>query len=355
MYFMKHMPLLFIFSLFLFVGCQESTKKSSSNSNAYCSPGTVYQPGSACYCQYYPTASGCYGSTSGTTTSGTTTGSSTCTTDYYTNPSCPGYCQIYPTASTCSGTTTGGTTGGTTTNPYPNYFVQALSKNWAILYPYVPSISCSAATAPTGISYTPYETRKGTVTLTGGVSYDLPTTTAFFDTTTSLLQTVGGARNFFWGDSTLKVRFISNVQPSSANTSSVCPGRRTGLSSIRGYGKLRFDLYLVGRNSSNVESTVYLGNKTVSVNSCTPAIDLSSYAEIYTNGIYLRIKNVQSNQNWSPGSYYYGDTRESDAYNNYGFIYPQNSYVGETWGPVRTAECWSLDIEVAGDGTKTFN
>lgn len=380
MYFMKHMPLLFIFFLFLFVGCQESTKKSSSTGNGYstCSPGTVYSPGSYCYCQYYPTASGCYGTTTGTTGGGTT-GVTSCTTDYYTNPSCPGYtyCQMYPTQAVCSGTTTGTTTGGSTVcqgytgvgnNPcpyYPSsydpknwyYYSTYIDQNWGILYPYVPSISCSDATTPSGASYTPYETRKGTITLRGGKNYDPASGQAFFSTTSELLQSVGGARNFFWGDSTLKVRFKSNLQPNSRKTTDVCPERSGSMSTVHGYGKLRFDLYLVGRrpNPSNpsqfIESTMSLGTQTVSVNTCTPAIDLSSYAEVYTGGIYLQIKNVNSNQSWLPGN---DQANAPYYYDVFGYISPNNPYVNNTWTTVRTAECWSLDIEVAADGTKTF-
>lgn len=351
---MKHISLLFIFSLMiLVVGCQESSskKKSSSSSN---------------YCYQYPYAPECTGSTTGyttgSTTSGTTggtTGTPSCTSaqDYWNTPGCPGFCYYNASHSSCNGGgTTGGTTGGSGTNPFPRYNSMYADKNWEVLYPYVPSLSCSSSYAPSGISYTPYETRQGTITLKGQVNYDPASGQAFFDTTSELLQTVNSARNFFWGDSTLKIRFKSNVQPKSANTSAVCPGRATGMSSIKGYGRIRFDLYLVGRRADNSTSTVSLGKKTVNVNSCTPAIDLSNYAAQFPNGIYLKVQNVEGNQNWLPGGANYWDSyQQAQIYDTYGYVYPQNPYVGETWKAIRNAECWSLDIEVAADGTKTFN
>ena len=326
---MKHMPLLFIFTMFILaVGCQESTKSSNSSNNG---------SNNSYYCIQYPSAPECTGSTTGTT--GGTTGTY--------------YCDLYPTSSVCTGSGTTGTTGSTTggtSNPYPFYYSGYVDKNWGILYPYVPSVSCATATTPSGISYTPYETRKGTITLKGQVDYDPSSGQAYFDTTSSLLQSVTKAREFFWGDSTLKVRFKSNIQPSSANTSTVCPGRVTGQSSIKGYGKIKFDLYLVGRKANGSETTISLGTKEVGVNTCTSAIDLSSYAAEYPNGIYLKVKNVYGNQNWLPGTY-----QESWYYDSYGYVSPQNPYVASAWKLIRNAECWSLDIEVAADGTKTFN
>ena len=323
--------------MFFLAGCQESSKKSSSSQNPY-----------SCSYNYY--APGCPGYNPGLTNGGSV-GGTTCTGTNYNIQGCPGFCQINPTHSSCSTNTTGGSTGGSTVNRYPFYYSGYVDKNWAVLYPFIPNISCTDAFDPPGVSYTPYPTRKGTITLKGQVNYDPDSGQPFFETTSSLLQTVSGARNFFWGDSTLKVRFKANVQPKSANTTAVCPGRVTGMSSIKGYGKLKFDLSLVGRKENGTVSLpISLGQKTISVNSCTPAIDLSPYASQYPNGIYLKIANVQGNQNWSPGT-----NSEQQTYDTYGYIYPQNPHVGETWEYIRNAECWTLDIEVAADGTKTFN
>lgn len=314
---MKRLPILSIFSVasLLLVGCtQESTKinSSSSDQNTYCIGSNYYNYG----CPGYGTSNG--GTTSGSTTGGTT------------------------------GSTTGGTTGGSNYNPYPNYGSTYVDKNWSVHYPYVPNINCSEATTPSNINYTPYETRKGTITLKGQVNYDPASGQSYFDTTSTSLQSVDAAKNFFWGDSTLKVRFKANLQPESANTSTVCPGRATGMSSLKGYGRIRFDLYLVGTRGDGTTNTVSLGQKTIDINKCTSAINLASYAEEYPNGMYLKVSNVQGNQNWSPG------IGQEKYYDYYGYIYPQNPYVESTWKAIRNAECWSLDIEVAADGTKTF-
>ncbi|WPU64409.1 hypothetical protein [Peredibacter starrii] len=345
---MKHMPLFFVFALMLIaVGCQETTKTKTvtqdpqcawygtcggtTGSAQYCT-GTYYwtQPNCAGYqyCQSYPSYPACV--TSGTT-SGTTSGSTT--------------------GSTTSGTT-GSTTGGTTTypNPYRFYYSGYVDKNWMVNYPYVPSISCTAASAPSGISYTPYDTRKGSITLRGQVNYDPASGQEFFDTTSELLRTKEGSKNFFWGDSILKVRFIANVQPESRNTTTVCPGRVSGKSTMKGYGRIKFDLTLVGTTINGTTQTVSLGTKIIDVNKCTPALDLSSYAAQYPGGIYFKISNVWGNQEWAPGTY-----NEAAIYDTYGFIYPQNPNVSGTWKQVRTSDCWSLDIEVASNGTKTFN
>src|SRR5690606_17232213 len=106
-------------------------------------------------------------------------------------------------------------------NPYPNYGSDYANKywysqysidekNWLVHYPFIPSISCSDTKSPANISYTPYETRKGTITLSGKNSYDPSSGQEYFDTTSQLLQSVSGAREFFWGDSTLKIRFKAN-------------------------------------------------------------------------------------------------------------------------------------------------
>ncbi|WP_408097407.1 hypothetical protein ACJVC5_00435 [Peredibacter sp. HCB2-198] len=338
---MKHMPLFFVFTLILFVvGCQEKTKTKLVSQDPQCA--------------WYGTCGG-------------TTGSAQyCTGNYYwTQPNCPGYtyCQQNPGFPSCqsTGTTTGsttsgtagGTTGGTTTypNPYPRYYSGYVDKNWMVNYPYVPSISCTPASAPSGISYTPYDTRKGSVTLRGQINYDPASGQQFFDTTSELLRSKSGAQNFFWGDSILKVRFIANVQPESRNTTTVCPGRVSGKSTMKGYGRIKFDLTLVGTTLSGTTQTVNLGTKIIDVNKCTPALDLSTYAAQYPGGIYFKISNVWGNQEWSPS---YG-TNEPYIYDTYGFIYPQNPYVSGTWKQIRTSDCWSLDIEVASNGTKTFN
>jgi hypothetical protein len=346
---MKHTLLIFVGSLLFLIGCVESTKKSN-NTNI---------------CATNPYAVGCYSQNPGTTVGGTvggTTGvydpgNNSCYMSpqaYYGMQGCPGFCMYYPAHASCLGSTTGSTVGGTTgtypgTNPYPNYYSGYVDKNWMVHYPYVPSISCSDATAPSGIDYTPHETRKGTITLKGQVNYDPASGQQFFDTTSDLLQTTTKAKQFFWADSTLKVRFKANIQPESRNTTTVCPGRVSGMSTLKGYGKIKFNLHLVGTRANGTTETVSLGTQEVKVNSCTSALNLSTYAAQYPNGIYLKVSNVYGNQNWMPGNNY-----QQQVYDTYGYVTPQNPSVEGTWGLIRNAECWSLDVEVAADGTKTF-
>ncbi len=328
-------------ALSLLVGCQEKSSKSTSNSstNSY---------GNCVGLNYY-TVPGCggYGGTNGYTTGSTTSGTTTGT--------------------TTSGTTTGTTTSGSYINPYPNYASSYVEKNWQNDYPYVPALNCSTPTAPSGISYTPYETRKGTVTVVGAgfgagknpadpKSWYDPNTyiTISADTTSERLRTLSGAKEFFWTDSTLKIRFKANIQPESSQGNPVCYGRVPSMSTLKGYTKLKFNLFLVGINANNTSTEEFLGEQTVELNKCTPAINLAdfngiNYPSKYPNGIYLKIKNVRGNQNWSPGT-----QQELIAWDTWGF-YPNSYYAGNSYLPaIRSNECWSLDIEVAADGTKTF-
>lgn len=358
---MKHTPLIFVFSLMIFiVGCQEkSSKKKSSSSNALC-VGTGYYTVPGCP-GYSGTTAGGY---TGTTTGGTT------------------------------GTTVGGTNGGTTggyNNPYPNYSSFYADKNWQVKYPYAPSIECSTPVAPSGISYTPYETRKGTVTVVGAGFGPIPGTSptqyrnpqdpkAWYDPNTYIalssgdqtserLRTLQGAKEFFWTDSALKIRFKANLQPDSSNGNPICHGRVSSQAWIKGYSKIKFNLHLVGTRADGTTNEEFLGEQTVEIQKCTPAINLANFNGInypskYPNGIYLKIKNVRGNQNWAPGganyweSYYqqqafdqwgfYSKTQSSMGYGNP--YYDGNSYMQA----IRANDCWSVDIEVAADGTKTF-
>jgi hypothetical protein len=306
---MKHLPLVFAFPLLLLTACQEkgTSRKSSSTSPLQCSNQNdyFYKAGCPGYCQMYPTNPTCYG---GGTTGGTT------------------------------GTTTGGTTGGVT-NPFPQVPSNPVNSNWGVKYPGgVPAGSCSATFNPSGISFTPYETRKATMTIVGKSFYSPASAVAAnYLNTSSLLRSVSGARSLFSTDSTLKVRFKVIQQPESSNASPYCYGRNSG-PSIPGYTKLQFNVQLVGTRSDGTIETEPLGTYTIGVNSCTPAIDLSSYASTYPGGIYLVVQSVKSNQ--GPVNYDY-------------WLYGFNN--SESFTDVRTQDCWVLDVEVAADGTKTFN
>ena len=339
---MKTIPVLQILALmtFILMGCtQESTKiKNSSSSNPLVCVGADYykqgcpgygQNGGACtnptvndktcsnYCTVHPTGSGCLAN-------GTN-------------------CNIYPSAPGCNGS-------GTGNNPHPYYGSMYVEKNWMVKYPYVPSVSCSDPFTPSGITYTPYDTRKGTITLAGKSNYNPASGQTYTDTTSELLRSVQGAQDFFWGDSTLKVRFKANLQPESRNTTDVCAGRTPNQSWMKGYSRIRFTLTLVGTNI-NGTIRINLGQKTIDINKCTPAMDLSNYAKQFPMGLYFEVSNVEGNQNWSPSvSPWY----EQQDYDTWGF-YPNRSYNGNSYMRIRDADCWSLDVEVAADGTKTFN
>lgn len=317
---MKYLPFIFIFSLMFLTACQESSSKKSSSNK--CDGNNYYNYG----CPGNPLSTG--GTVSGTTgTNPNCIGNA-----YYTVPGCPGY------PGTTTGTTTGGSTGGTT-NPFPNYPSQGVTPNWGVKYPGgVPSGSCSSAYAPSGISYTPYETRKATMTIVGKTWYNPADPVApNYMNTSSLLRSVNGARQLFSTDSVLKVRFKALPQPQSSSSSPYCYGRATG-AAIAGYTKIMFNVTLVGVRANGSTDTEPLGTHTIGVNSCTPAIDLSSYASTYPGGIYLRVESVRGNQAYYPANYDYYGFRDVDSYSD-----------------IRSMDCWVLDVEVAADGTKTFD
>ncbi len=340
---MKHMSLIFVLAFMAAVsGCQDSkSKKSSSSSNSL-------------NCQQSPSSYGC-----------------------------PQYCIYYPTGLGCNNTTGNTTGGGTdqTVNPFPNYSSSYanistwMDQNWLEKYPYIPSIqNCPAPTSPSGISYTPYETRKGTVTVVGkGFNpiknpdpmswYDPRSYTALpaDDKSSPLLTSVTDALKFFYTDTVMKVRIKANLQPDSRSSNPYCYGRVPDKSIIKGYTKLKLDLYLVGvqKDDNGKVITYYnpdllISDMTISANYCSSVIDLASfngvnYPSKYPDGFFLIIKNVRGNQNWSPGT-----QAEQQAYNTYGF-YPNSKYDGNSYmQAIRSNDCWSVDIEVAADGTKTF-
>lgn len=385
---MKHMSLIFVFAIMAFVtGCQETkTKKSSSSNNNYSSCESVmgYFQNPSCggyaQCQSNPNAS-TYCLNNGSSTSGTT-GGTTGTTNCTTTPSaygCPQYCTYYPTGLNCPGSTTGGSTGSTT-NPFPNYSSIYADKNWQVKYPYVPSIqNCPAPTTPSGVSYTPYETRKGTVTVVGkGFSpvknadpiswYDPRTYNTISDDRTSpRLRSVDEALKFFYTDSTMRVRIKANLQPESSQSNPLCYGRVPSMSSIKGYSRLKLDLYLIGvtKNDSGVVTSysnpeLLIGDMTIGANYCSSVLDLSNfngvnYPSKYPDGFFLQIRNVRGNQNWAPGGTTIQESNaQQQAFDTYGF-FPNTYYDGNSYMPaIRSNDCWSVDIEVAADGTKTF-
>ncbi len=351
-----------IFTLTL-VACQEKTvTKKSTSTNPYtnCS-GQAYwtSPGCPGFCQYNPTSYGCSGSTTGgttgTTTGGTTSGTTTGTTIGGTTgsttggncvsqvgPTCPNYCIVYPGAYGClaNGTncnltpTASGCPGSSTT----------MNPNWGVHYPGgVPQGSCSEPTIPEGLE-SAFNTRTGTITGTGLTSGSIiyspfaPEAPNYLNTS-PMLKSVAQAKVFYMTDSTLKVRFKVKPQPQAAQTDTMCYGRNMPGSTIPGYTKLQYYVKVYGVNASN--AVTFLDTKgpfTTGVNSCSSAIDLSQYINQNPGqvGIVVVVDQVKANQNCSI-NYWTSGWTTCNSYKN-----------------VRSFDCWSMDIEVAADGTKTF-
>lgn len=329
---MKLTSVFVVFSLLFLASCQEKSSKKSSSS---CTGNEYWAPGCPGYNQYG-------------TTSGVTAGSGQCQgSNYYYTPGCPGFCQTYPTNSSCqggtTGTTTSGSTGGTTggTNPYQQYPSNPIYANWGVQYPGgVPAENCSQSYAPTGINFTPYETRKATMSIQGKTFYSPASAIAGqYMNTSSILKSVTNARTLLETDSLLKVRFKPRPQPENTSSSPYCYiPNYTKMSSVAGYTKLTYSVVLVGTRANGTTDQEPVGTFTTDVNSCTPAIDLSSYASIYPGGMYLIVQSVRSNQGTYPNNYSLYGFRDSNTFTD-----------------VRSMDCWVIDVEVAADGTKTFD
>jgi hypothetical protein len=176
-----------------------------------------------------------------------------------------------------------------------------------------------------------------TVTMAGADTYDPANSdTQNAVNTSSILKTVSSAKTLYQTDSILKVRFKPKPQPDVSMSTSACYGRAQGQSTTPGYTKLMFTVNVVGWDVNNTRSVEPVGVYTVGVNSCSEGIDLSRFTSRFPNGMYVQISDVFANQNcwWD---------------NNTGFTNCN------AFKLVREADCWSIDIEVAADGTKTFD
>lgn len=364
----KFFLLVLMFTLFL-TGCQQKTSssKSSSSNNSTSCTGQAYwtTPGCAGYCQYYPASTLCGGSggTTGTTSGGTTGTSSGGTTGICAqNPGaayCSStYCAVTPkpygclsNGTNCYLTPTAAGCGGSSTTVAQNPY-------WGMWYPpsnTEPVGSCSSTYIPTGLTGA-VETRKGTITLRGkGRNSTDPVTdyspfdveASSYQNTSSMLMSVAQAKMFFLTDSVLKLRVKVKPEPNatgSYGTSGVCYGRNTG-AYLPGYTKLQYTVKVYGTSSSN--AVTYLGTVgtyQTSVNNCSPAIDLSDYKEQSPTGLIVVIDNVMENKNC---------TKPAGASDSFWNQYGWSSC--NTYNKVRSMECWSMDFEVAADGTKTFD
>lgn len=368
------MKQVFLSSLLTFLvifatGCSKETKKTS---------GSSMDP----YCQYNPYLPQCLGG--GYTTGGQNP-------NCQVNPQLPGcpnsnHCQMYPQDPACYGSGgTGGTTGGTSThclqNPYAancpfclqnpqhmycqkppqKYPSDAMNPNWGQKYP--PNNqppagdpnSCLTFTPESlqNAGFTPWDTRVGTVSIAGYNStlgavnpYDpsLPVASNYLGTSPDL-KSINGVKMFLMTDSILKVRFKPRPQPDRTASSTSCyntSGNPT--STLPGYTKLNFTVVLRGIKSNDVHEDIAFKNYyNVGVNSCTPGWDISEHKakSEYANGLYFVIRGVSGNQGCSDNDY---------RVNGFGSC----STPLTPWG-IQSRDCWTMDIEVAADGTKTFN
>lgn len=333
---MKLRSLLIMLTFFILVltGCQEkSSSKKSSNQNPYycyqypndpvCSGNntTGGTTGNYNYCQMYPYAPGCYGGN----TTGSSTGGTSGTTNCSQNPfSFACYCQTYPRATGCPSTGVG--------NVYPY---------WGVRYPPVvngvsqgiPPENCSAPQLPSGMTQA-HETRKGTVTIAGHKDYNLIEPEPYLNTSSNLM-TKSEAKQFFITDSYLKIRFKPNIQPELSMGDSICYGRASGQSTTPGYTKLTFYVNVYSANGALLRT---INVPATTINSCSQAYDLSNQIAASPAGIFITVRDVKANQDcwWSDGPTGTGFTNCNK------------------FKDVRAADCWSMDIEVAADGTKTF-
>jgi len=357
----KYLHSLLLLAVVILVGCQEKTTTK-----------TVYPPG-------------------------TNPGTTTCTgIGYYTTPGCQGYqqCQSNPNISPyCSGSTTGTTNGGTTggTNPiticstspslpicqtnycstgtlphgciisggvkvncYLNPTIPGCgtslnvtvppNPNWGVFYPVgEPVGSCSSTYVPAGLDAA-LETRKGTITIAGKglnsselTEYDpyLTSSNDYYNTS-PLLTSFNGVKQFYLTDAIIKARIKVHPEPYAAGDTTVCKGRNTG-SYWPGYTKLQYEVHAYGvMSNGGVQHLGKIGDYTTGVNNCSPTIDISASQELYPRGVYLAVRNIKENkgcnQDWWAGW--------------------QNC---NQYRKVRSQSCVRFEIEVAADGTKTFN
>jgi hypothetical protein len=226
---------------------------------------------------------------------------------------------------TTGGSSTGGTTTGTTTSSTGGGSTD--SSNWGKLYPNgVPTGTCST---PTG---TGYDTRKANLTSSGLYDYYIPSNsiTQNYINTDDSLKTEPAAIDLFSSDAIVKVRFKVLPEPPSAGTAqTLCYGRQTGSPGL-GYTKMIMWVSIIGvkLDGTKVSHTVHPSGIEMSVNNCTPALDLSPYKAMYPGGVYLQINQVKVNDG--------GDT----AWSSYG---------------IPKTKCWAMQFEIATDTTKTFN
>lgn len=257
--------------------------------------------------------------------------------------SCPEYCtQIYKPY--------GCLEDGTNCNINPNDIgcpgtSTTVSPSWGYQYPPsgVPAGACSETYVPDGV-VNAFNTRKGTITLAGATAGDIQY--APFDpdankllNTSSMLKSVAQAKVFFMANSVLKFRVKVKPQPAAAQAGELCYGRKMPATTIPGYTKLQYfvKIYSVDANN-NFSFLDTRGPFTTAVNSCSAALDLAPYKELSPGGVVITIDQVKANQSCAGSFYTTAGFTDCNEYKN-----------------VRSYDCWSMDFEVAADGTRTFD
>ena len=234
---------------------------------------------------------------------------------------------------TCVGNTTGGSTGGWTgstggwTGTTTGSGGTGGDADWGNPYP-----GGTPTGGPCELSGEGFDTRKANLTSSGIYNYYNPanSVTQNYTGTDAILKTVSQVKILYQTDALLKVRFKALPEPQSAGSGgTLCYGRVSGSTSL-GYTKMKIWPTVIGVNDNNTTSSYYPypAGLEINVNNCSPAIDLSSYKSMHPNGVYVIIDSVSVN------------TGAGTEYSNYG---------------VPHTKCWSLQFEVAADGTKTFN
>lgn len=362
----------FLFMMFftlILAGCQEksSKKKSSSSNPLNCSSGNNYytMPGCGGFCSLVANANTAACTGAGTTTGGNTGAAACSGNDYFYVQGCPGFCAYNPMNPSCLGTTTGGSNGTpnckapiakTCSNyctTYPNSMgclpdgtncwvnktaagcpgsSTPLYPNWNKHYPAGEPVGyCSPLITGSGSA----PVRQATI-INNSVGYN-PLTAGNNLNTSSMLMSVATARTFFMTDAALKLRVKVKPQQelTATNAPTYCYGRARGGARIAGYTKLKYTINAYGVSNSNAMTFLRkVGDYETGVNSCTPAIDLSFFKEVSPTGVVIAIEDVQANQNCT-------------SYDNFTYC---NSF-----RPIRSFDCWGVDLEVAADGTQTFN
>ncbi len=161
------------------------------------------------------------------------------------------------------------------------------------------------------------------------------------------MPTLSEASLVFKSDSRLKVRLKVNSQPYPTAGEEYCYGRATGQSAdAYNYTKLRFRVHLRDilcdtpdpENSNNCLSGFYLGNRyrtqyidPVSVDSCSPVIDLGSMRNSTQYGTTIEVEDVKADS----------------ACQSIGTYCPAEKIV-------RAASCWSMTLQIVTDYTQNF-